>query len=301
MKLFFSLFFQLLIGCNVHNKGKMTIRDIEIFRNTPSWDLAQAVEVEDVSKIKEILKNDTSLFNYQEPLYGATVLMRACGIRKWRSAKQLLESGVNPDIVSKEGTTALFVAIQDPWYARLPDTDPKFVQLLLEHKANPNINFYPPKRKGYSGPVEYGTSPLMFSILWGFQKTKLLLEAGANLNYKTELGKTAASESLLMEEVDAAYYLIAEKKADVSQPYFYTEIGNDSIIEKDKPHYPIDLLLDWIPEIGSEKYRKKMAIVQEFKNQGIDYFERKKKIEQRKLDQIKKLHPNDWEEYLKKY
>lgn len=86
----------------------MTYRNIEIFRNTPSWDLAQAVDVEDVSKIKEILKKDTSLFNYREPLFGTTVLMRAVGNRKWHSAKQLLESSTNPNIVSKIGTFALF-------------------------------------------------------------------------------------------------------------------------------------------------------------------------------------------------
>ena len=181
MKLFFLVLCQLIMSCNQNYKaniGNMNYHDIEIFMNTPAWELAQAVETEDVSKIKEILKKDTSLFTYREPLFGTTVLMRAVGNRKWHSAKQLLESGTNPNVISKIGTFALFEAIQDPWYARLPDNDPKFVELLLENKANPNNHYCSPKIKGQTDPIECGTSPLMYSIMNGLEKTKLLLEAG---------------------------------------------------------------------------------------------------------------------------
>ncbi|MFT8350500.1 hypothetical protein [Clostridium saccharoperbutylacetonicum] len=42
-----------------------------------------------------------------------------------------------------------------------------------------------------------------------------------------------------------------------------------------------------------------MEIVDEFERQGIDYW--KTKIPKDRLEQIKKIYPDAWEEYIKKY
>jgi hypothetical protein len=54
-------------------------------------------------------------------------------------------------------------------------------------------------------------------------------------------------------------------------------------------------------EIGTDKYYKKMSIIQEFERQGVDYKSRKEKISKLILRKIKKMHPDDWQEYLNKY
>ena len=268
----------LIISCNQNRKEELTVQDIEIFKNTPAWDLAQAVDKQDISEMKSILKKDESLINYQEAVFGTTLLMRSISSEKYNATKELLENGANPNIISKIGTTALFKAISFSWEDTKANDDPKFVKLLLDFKANPNITYCSPTIEGQTDPIECGTSPLMYSISRGIDKTKLLIDAGADIDYKTKLGVTAAIEALLLKDVNASYSLVVDKKAKITEPYYFYSLTNDATIEKGKPHYPVDLLLDWDFEIGSEAYIKKMLIVQEFQRQGVNYSERKKNI-----------------------
>ena len=99
---------------------------------------------------------------------------------------------------------------------------------------------------------------------------------------------------------EVAYYLIVEKKAKVTDPYFSYSLSSDSI-QWSKPYYPVDLLLDWYCEIGTEQYQKKMAIVEEFKRQGVNYSERKKNISNLMMRKIKINHPNDWQIFIEQY
>lgn len=80
----------------------------------------------------------------------------------------------------------------------------------------------------------------MRSIGCGIEKTKALVETGADINYKTKLGTTAAIVALSAGG------------------------GNRSLAR-----------------------------------QGVNYWETK--INKRTLEQIKKLYPDTWEEYIKKY
>jgi hypothetical protein len=170
----------------------------------------------------------------------------------------------------------------------------------LEYGANPNTVCYSRTIEGIKGTVQEWETPLMHSIFSKLEKTKLLVDYGADIKYKTDLGETAASRALLMNDVDAAYLLIVEKKAKITEPYYFYSLHLDSI-KWSEPHYPVDLLLDWYYEIGSEQYRKKMAIVEEFKYQGVDYAERKKHISKVMIQKIKVNHPNDWQKFLEQY
>jgi hypothetical protein len=133
----------------------------------------------------------------------------------------------------------------------------------------------------------------------GFEKVKLLAETGAEIDYKTELGKTAAIKALLNEKADVAHYLIVEKKAKLNEPYYFYNLFDRTKINYEKPHYPIELLENWLFELGSEEHKLKMEIVEEFKRQGQDYWSMEK--HPKTVERIKKIHPDNWQEYLEKY
>ena len=297
----------LIAGCS-NNRGnaithsnKPDIRSIEIFMNDSTvWELAKAVDREKLPKIRKLLTENPKLVDYQDPYYGLTLLMRAVKTEKYRSAQELLKLGANSNIMSDIGVTALSFAIDYSWYDNNANTDPKFVKLLLEYGANPNTICYESTITAVKGKVERWVSPLIQSVSQGYEKAKLLLEYGADIKYKTDLGETAASRALLMEDVDVAYLLIVEKKSDISEPFYFYSLGNDSI-EWAKPHYPVDLLLDWVFELNSLEYQKKQEIIKEFSRQGINYRDRKNNISDITLRKIKYMYPNDWEEYVKKY
>jgi len=294
-----AVFILSLVSCTDKKDEKLTVKDIEIFKDTPAWALAKALEKSDLRKAKEMLSDNRDLANYQDPEFGTTLLMRAISTENYKAVEFLLQNGANPNIVAKIGTTALFRAVSHSWKDVTANTDPRFVKIMLEYGADPNINYCSPKIEGQTDPIECGTSPLMHATQRGFEKVKLLAETGAEIDYKNELGKTAAIKALLNEKADVAHYLIVEKKAKVNEPYYFYNLFDRTKINYEKPHYPIELLENWLFELGSEEHKLKMEIVEEFKRQGQDYWSMEK--HPKTVERIKKIHPDNWQEYLEKY
>jgi len=292
-----------MISCNqpciINSNKEYPITDIRLFENTTAWELAMAVENQSIKKIKAITNETPQIINYTDSVYGITLLMWATGMEKYKSVNTLLTCGADPNIVSKSGMTALFKAVSYSWVDNRANKNAKYVELLLKFGADPNIVYRGQKTPGVTNLIEKGTSPLIHAASRSFEKTKTLVEAGANINYATETGYTASIQALLMNKVDAAYYLIVEKRADISNPFYFYQMDNDTVIDFDKPHYPVDLLTDWNYDLESKEHRKKMAIVEEFKRHGQDYWA--KKIHESTIKRIQIIYPNNWEEYIKKY
>ncbi|KNY26499.1 ankyrin repeat domain-containing protein [Pseudobacteroides cellulosolvens] len=281
------------------DRNESNITDVKIYKDTAAWELALAVKDQKVKIIEKILKDNKELINYQEPKYGATLLLWAIGMEKYDSAETLLKCGADPDIAStSEGETPLFLASGYSWVDKDAKKDVKYVKLLLSYGADPNKNYVGSNIDGKKTIIEPGTSPLMYSISCGIEKTKALVEAGADINYKTKRGKTAAIEALLEDgSPEYAHYLIVQKKAKITEPYYRREsYGNEDPNEK---FYPVTLLRDWVYKLDSKEYRMKMDIIEEFARQGVNYWDAK--IYNDTLEHIKKLYPDTWEEYLKKY
>lgn len=280
--------------------------NVGIYKDTPAWELALAVRDEKTKTIEKIVKDNPKLLNYQDPKDGVTLLLWSVGTERYKSAEALLKCGADPNIASTNtGETPLFTASGYSWIDNDYKKDVKYVKLLLKYGANPNKNNMKENKPGYTKTViDPGESPLMNSIGCGIEKTKALVEAGADINYKSKSRSTAAIEALYygtgnIETVEYAYYLIVEKKAKVNEPYHGAEAVTMPEDDPNEEFYPVDLLRDWIPELGSKEYKMKMEIVKEFANQGVNYWDTK--IPKNRLSQIKKLYPDTWEEYIKKY
>lgn len=86
--------------------------------------------------------------------------------------------------------------------------------------------------------------------------------------------------------------------ADVTKPY-YRGYAYSAAEDPYDEFFPVVLLRYWILDINSECYQMKMEIVEEFTRQGVDYWS--SEIPKRALDTIKKLYPDTWQDYIKKY
>lgn len=280
-------------------KGEYEITDIKIFKGTPVWELILAVEDQNVNEIENIVKNKPEVLNYQEPNYGVTPLLWSIGMEKYESAKKLLECGVDPDIATiPYGKTPLLLASGYSWVDNDAKKDPKYVELLINYGADPNISYIGYIDTESQSTIEPGATPLMYSIGAGIKKTRVLVESGADINQKSNSQSTATIYALLYDQdPEYAHYLIVDKKSIISEPYFSRIIlsGDDP----NKEFYPVNILRNWVFDFDSDEYKMKMEIVKEFERQGVDYWSTE--IPERALKKIKKLYPDSWEEIIKKY
>lgn len=265
-----------------------------IFDDTPLESLSKAIAKEDIKEIKIILKSNPNLIDIQDPRYGYTLLHWSVGNGKYESTNVLLELGADPNIQSMlGGETPLFIASGYLWDDKKFDQDPKFVKLLLENGADPNIAINGSQNGDSLSDFEVGYTPLMHSVGRGIEKTRLLLEFGAVLNQETNYGRTVVTYSLVSERyIDYAYLLIVENKASVTEPY-YSELNKAQML------YSVNKLRYLIFDLDSEEYIKKKQIIEEYMNQGEDYYNTD--VPERALKQIKHIYPDDWIEYLKIY
>jgi hypothetical protein len=55
-------------------KDKLTVHDIELYKNTPAWKMAKAVYEQDTTTIIQEADRDKDLVSFKDPKYGRTLL-----------------------------------------------------------------------------------------------------------------------------------------------------------------------------------------------------------------------------------
>ncbi|MCK5111040.1 MAG: ankyrin repeat domain-containing protein [Arcobacteraceae bacterium] len=272
----------------------------QILKGTTELELLKAIAGHNLNNIKNILDKNLKLVNSQKLSNKITPLIWAVQREYEESVKVLLEHGADPNIIADYNNTALFESISVSTNKDYDfDRNINITKLLLKYGADPNIAAYcKPKINGISSTIICGTTPLIKAATRSLKKVKLLVEYGADINAKNIDGTTTAAAASLRKQIDIAYYLIVTRNANFSYPIIPKSLKNIPGISM-KVDYPISYLRNWLVKLGSEEHKKKMEIVEHLKKQGIDYS--KTKPSKRKLQQIQKLYPNTWTEYLKKY
>jgi hypothetical protein len=159
----------LTVGC-MRSQDSFLATDFRIFKATPVWPLAQAVQSEDTAAIVNLIRQNEIDVDFQEQKFGMTVLMLAVFHNKYESSKILLELGANPNLHnSHDGSSAIIDA------AEYDFIEPRFVTLLLAHGANVNDEEQGERKKGNF----QRNSPLLAASASDLDKVKLLLAAGA--------------------------------------------------------------------------------------------------------------------------
>lgn len=252
--------------CESQNSSSQpTGYDIAIFKNTEGYELALAIKQNSVRTIKKILKQKPDLINFQEPVYGQSVLKWAVRMEKYEAARTLLESGANPDQQSFNGWSPMTEAASNLFTSQ-------YLELLIEFGADVNAVSVESTK---DNPFINCWTPLMFAIS-SFDNVKLLIKHGADVNYLHDLKKTTWNTAYQFQ-TDALYcathrsymrtarYLIIDCGADFTRPYRLHPVNSDTLFYVDKLRY-----LDY--PIGSEKHQIKMEIVEYMRERGVNYW-----------------------------
>ncbi len=293
-----SLCFCLMfVSCRNGDKQKTLYFDP--FVNTPSdYKLAKAIKNINLKKIDSILQNDKSIIDRSYSTRYYSVLHFAVELERAEAARELLKNGFNPNVETLNGETPLHIAAGFPQIVSYNSyRNTKLIDALLDYGADTELLY---SYQSISNLRPVPLTPLMMSIknslsmsptdpfysllpdtksgetllerrrnYVSLEKTKMLVEKGnADVNHKTKYGITAAILALYYGEIEKAHYLIVQHKANVTDDFFLTEENYIDGI----PTKPLELLrkLDF-PE-NSIEYKLKLEIIEEFKNQGVDYY-----------------------------
>jgi ankyrin repeat protein len=271
------------------DKSKLLGVDYRLFEDTPVWNLAKAVQSENIEEITKIVKEEKVDINYQESKFGQTLLFLTIKNEHYNSCKTLLELGADPNIHDKyNGSSAI---IEAAGTIITENDNARFLILLLKHGANPNdvelglkdsiTNSKRTPLINACGLLNLGFTPI--------NRVKVLIDAGADINFSNQFNGPPILTAYSISNFDVVSYLL-QKGADYKMP-FYNRNNKDVFLWDDlrEQTYPLD----------SKQYKYKMEIVEFLKQKGIDY--RKLPIPSSVVNDAKETYPNNWKEYLDKY
>ena len=239
---------------NIYQPKNMLGKDIRLFRNTPVWKLAQAVDKENVDKIRLLVKNKNMPIDFQEPRFGHTLLIWATRVGKEKSVETLLELGADPNLQNHyDGDNAIIEASDFAHYSK-DWCNTNILKMILKYGGDPNSVSVVKVNDGINKGIYGGKTPLMNASSNCLKKVKILVDAGAEINYINEYGYSALKTAFVQQKADIVKYLLIEKKADFHNV--------DGILHS---------LRCWEFSLDSEDYIVKMEIVEYLKEQGIDY------------------------------
>lgn len=268
---------------SIVDKSKLIGMDYRLFQNSPAWELAKAVWDEDIDKINEITSKDKKIINYQDSVYGETLLMLTVMNRQYDSFEALIKNGADVNIHDNDdGSSALIQACH--FYLN----DIRYVELLLKNGANVN-DIEVGKRK--EGNTTRFTPLMAASQSAGKEVVELLIKYGADVNYKNEYKQTALSRATMQDKYEIVLVLL-KNGADYNYPIFYR-------YSEKRYLNLIDVLRESVIDMDTKNYKYKMEVVSFLRSKGIEY--NNVPIPEYIKKSIKENYPNSWQEYLQKY
>lgn len=230
----------------------MNCFDVRLFKGTPVWEVAEAVEDEDVNKIISLLKNKPdSIINFQEEIFGESLINWAAFNNHFPSVKALAELGANPNLQAKDGTSAFIQACSKY------ETS-EYAKLLLKYGGKPNDI-------ARAERPQILRTPLLAACA-RFETFKLLVESGADPNYTYPFyeDRSTLEGATLTDKFDIVTYLIYDIGVDYKKR-FDTAMNGDEI-------NILTYLRGVTYPLHSEDYKKKMKLVAYLKKNGMDYW-----------------------------
>ena len=285
--LYWSIIFLTLVYNSFTEPHEYLASDYRIFKDTPAWDLAKAVRDADTAEITYLVQEKKIPIDFQDSIYGKSLLSLAVYHNNLKSVKKILELGADPnlyeDTINQQGTNPVI----DACFFN-EEISVEILKLLLDYGGNPNS-----VTKGVDDGHPYRITAMEASANFGdTEKIKVLIDYGADVNFTPDrdYDTDPLLDALYTNKMRAALYLL-ENGAKFDKEYI-----NPFSKEKETILFilrKIDLPLD------SEEYKFKLKIIDFLKEKGLDYS--KEPIPDFMIKRIKRLYPNDWQEYMQKY
>lgn len=270
MKIYFRLIFFaicfLLVSC------KHETNNVYFFKDTEAYNLAQAVENEDLDKIEKLVKEDSKILEVVDAISNSNVLSLALTLENFDSFKKLLELGANPNFINP--LTKRSVLIDACTFYNKPEPytiDLRYISLLLKYGANPNYvveNDFTDKEGNYY----MATSALHEASMLDIAMVKILIKAGANPYKRIEQNQSTPFSSALKgfkNKFEIINYYIDSLDVNVKAPL--------SIVNRQPSNELVELYVqDYINkffayEQGTDGYIKTQKLIKKLESKGVNF------------------------------
>ena len=221
----------MLCSCNQYLPGF----DFDLFKGTPSYELALAVKTESIDKIIEINADGKIPIDAVDPKFGHTLLMLAVANNLKASVKKLLELGADPNKRSSkrsainEIVTPVFICCNHIYKKDYCDTS--VLKLLIDHGGKVSdrlqVNYVNSNYRSTETPLMLATKNDCLLIV------QYLVERGADINnYDYTEGHGPLSNSITYGNLNVLRYLVIDKKAKIPTYCFVRQAHNESLREE---------------------------------------------------------------------
>ncbi|HEY9551679.1 MAG TPA: ankyrin repeat domain-containing protein [Prevotella sp.] len=246
----------------ITDRRELSIDDYRLFRGTPAEELAAAVRWNRTGKIKHLLEHSPQLVNYQEDIFGQTVLHLACYRPHSSTLKALLRNKANPNIRDYyAGRTPLFIIVDA--FNLSDEAKASSVALLANYGADVNIatsgmDKKRLKAKEYCDDVRLPGEYLACNAAGnGDLKTlQVLMNNGGDINsrYDSE-SYTALLSAIISEHYDVAFYLL-NHGADVFPTMFERKANAKMLVQE-------ALKEDWHTSTQVAELKKLLVVIRQ--------------------------------------
>jgi len=247
-----------IASCGQENKN------VAFFKNTEAYDLAKAVENDDLQEIENIVTKNPKLLDVSNPISGSNVLSLSLFIENYSSFKKLLELGANPNFINPFSKRSILIDACKFYSKPKPYTvDLRYIKLLIKNKANVNYtienDFIDIKGNHYMA-----TSPLMEASKLDLEMVKILINSGADPYKKLQQNQSSPFSSSLQgfkNRFKIINYYIDSLKVEIKEPLY---IGKkDTIFIQDfiKKYFSY--------EIGTEGYINTQTLIKKLEDKGV--------------------------------
>lgn len=228
-------------------------------------EIAVAVDANDIKLVERLCKANPEIISrsYEGEKY-YSILHYAIVRGKEKSVKKLLELGMNPNLLTKDGVPPLIYAINGKYLISniREDFSPEIINDLINFEADTNFIF------------ESKSLIMHFIINWSDEESNvqtfnlLLKKSNLDINMEDSDSYTALDHAFGCRKINFIYALLVENNAKVKAEINYKCLNDESKIETINP---TSVLRELLFEKDSEKYKTKKKVIDKLESYGFDY------------------------------
>lgn len=243
-------------------------KNVNAFKNTDAYELAQAVSNEDLAKVEQLVEQNPKLLNVPSA-YGSNVLMLCLYTENFASFKRLLELGADPNFIDPYTKYSVLIEACKPFGTSSEwIKDNRYAELLLKKGADPNYAIEQ-EFTNEQGVHVSATSPMIRASGLDLDLVKLLVRFG--VDYKRPIGgKTPFAQAVSFNKFAIINYYIDSLRIDLKAPLRIRTA--DSLFVQDY----IDKFMAY--QVGIEGYELKQKLIKRLEAEGIDFKNYKYKL-----------------------